>query len=134
MPKRGSRLRLPPISENEPRVQKPRYDSLTKIEHPKDHAPPCPKYCACHEICTGHEKSTLDHHNTKSDHEKSTLEHQNARFPVRLPRKVITKSENVHGTTTRAQSRAAPAPAPQILRAEVHFEDLEVNECTVAAN
>ena len=31
------------------------------------------------------------------------------RFP--LPRKVIAKSENAHGTTMRAQSRRAPAPA-----------------------
>ena len=42
--------------------------------------------------------------------------------------------KNVHGTTTRVQSRRAPARAQQILRAcavEMHFEDLEVNECIV---
>ena len=50
-------------------------------------------------------------------HESSTLDHQNTRFPLRLPPKVTTMSENAHGTTTRAQSRQAPAPANQILRA-----------------
>ena len=62
---------------------------------------------------------------------------KNTRFPLRLPRKVITKSENAHGTTTRAQSRRVPAPAHQILRAcavDMHFEDLEVNECTVSSS
>ena len=41
--------------------------------------------------------------------EKSSLDHQSTRFPLRLPRKVTTKSEHVHGTTRRAQSRRAPA-------------------------
>ena len=43
------------------------------------------------------------------------------RFPLRLPRKATTMSENAHGTT-------------QILRAcpvEMHFEDFERHECTV---
>ena len=42
--------------------------------------------------------------------------------------------ENVHGTTTRALSRQAHAPATQILRAcavEVHMDDVERHECTV---
>ena len=46
-------------------------------------------------------------------HEKSTSDHQNTRVPLRLPRKVTTKPENVHGTTTRAQWRKAPAPERQ---------------------
>ena len=46
----------------------------------------------------------------------------------RLPRKVIiAKSEVVHGTTLRALSGRAPARAP----VDMHFEDLEVNECAV---
>ena len=64
-------------------------------------------------------------------HEKSTLEHQNTRFPLRLPRKAATMCENAHGTTTRAQSLEAPAAATQILRAcavEMHF-DFESHEC-----
>ena len=42
-------------------------------------------------------------------------------------------SENVHGATTRAQSRQAPAPAHQILRActvERHFNDFARHEDT----
>ena len=41
--------------------------------------------------------------------------------------------ENVHGTTTKAQSLEAPAAGPQIVRAcavEMHFEDFERYECT----
>ena len=67
-------------------------------------------------------------------HEKSTLEHQNTRFPLRLPRKVTTVCENAHGTTTRAQSLEAPAADTQIQRAcavEMHFDDFERHECTV---
>ena len=42
--------------------------------------------------------------------------------------------ENVHGTTTRAQSLEAPAADTQIQRAcavEVHMDDVESHECTV---
>ena len=63
-----------------------------------------------------------------------TVDHENTRFPLRLPRKVTTMSENAHGTTTRAQSRQAPAPATQILRAcaaEMRLEDFERHECAV---
>ena len=38
-------------------------------------------------------------------HEKSTLEHQNTRFPLQLPRKVTIMCGNARDTTTRAQSR-----------------------------
>ena len=58
-------------------------------------------------------------------HEKSTLRHQNTRFPLRLPRKVITMCENADGTTTRAQLLEAPAADTQILRAcavEMHID------------
>ena len=58
-------------------------------------------------------------------HEKSTLEHQTTRFPLRLPRKVTTTYENVHGTTTRAQSLEAPAADSQIQQAcavEMHMD------------
>ena len=50
-------------------------------------------------------------------HEKSTLDHQNTKFPLHPPRKVTTMSENAHGTTTRAQSLEAPAAHTQISRA-----------------
>ena len=71
-------------------------------------------------LCTCHEKPTLDHHNT--------------RFPLRLPRKVTTMSENARGTTTRARSLEAPAAATQILQAcavEMHVDDFERYECTI---
>ena len=81
MRKRSFRSRLPPISENEPHVQSPRFTApATKSKHAKDHSP-SPKMC-----------------------------------------------------TAPAQSPRAPAQAHQILQAcalEMHFEDLEVNECTV---
>ena len=54
-------------------------------------------------------------------------------FPF-APRKVTTMSENARGTTTRAQSRQAPARATQILRAcavEMHFKDFDTHECTI---
>ena len=48
------------------------------------------------------------------------------RFPLRLPRTVGTKSENVHSNTMRARSRRAPARAYKILRdfaVQMQFED-----------
>ena len=42
----------------------------------------------------------------------------------------LRPSPNVHGTAMRAQSRRAPAPVHQILRAcavEMHFKDLKVS-------
>ena len=60
-------------------------------------------------------------------HEKSTLEHQNTRFPWHLPRKCARH-------TTRTQSLEAPAAGRQILRAcavEVRNDDVERHECTV---
>ena len=67
-------------------------------------------------------------------HEKSTLDHQNTRFPLHPPRKVTTMSENAHGTTTRAQSLEAPA-APTRFRepaqSKMHVDDFERHECTV---
>ena len=100
-------------------------------------------HCACHEIKHRHVQSlapaTESAHRSKAAsisftcHEKSTLDHQKRRFSLHLPRKVTTKSEHGHSTTTtRAQSRRAPARAQPILRAcavEMHFEDLQVNEC-----
>ena len=65
-------------------------------------------------------------------HEKSTLDQENTRFPSCLPRKVSTMCENVHGATTRAQSRQAPAAGTQILRAcavGVHVDDFERHQC-----
>ena len=50
---------------------------------------------------------------------------------------MTTMCENVHGTTTRAQSPEAPAADTQILRAcavEVHMDDVERHECTVNSN
>ena len=91
------------ICKNEPHVQKSQFTApVTKSELLDDHhhvqsaaratniafrsqTPPIP--CTCHE--------------------KSTLEHQNTRFPLRLPRKVVTICENAHGSTTRAQSLEA---------------------------
>ena len=104
-------------SANEPHVQKSRFTARgTKSElfdddHQVQSAAPATKIafrsktapipCACHE--------------------KSALEHQNTRFAL-------------HGTTTRAQSLEAPAAGPQILRAcavEMHIDDFEMHECTV---
>ena len=68
-------------------------------------------------------------------HEKPTLDHHSTRFPLCLPRKVTTVSENAHGTTTRAQSRQAPTAAHQILRAcAVEVQDFERHECTAHSN
>ena len=68
-------------------------------------------------------------------HEKSALDHENTRLPSRLPRKVTTMSENAHGATTRAQSLEARAsPTQQVLRAcavEMHVDDFERHACTV---
>ena len=49
-------------------------------------SPPCPKCCACHEIC-------ISKYNTT---ESWNLDRQSTRFPLCLPRKVITISENDH--------------------------------------
>ena len=92
--------------------------------------------CARHEICTSRftKRSTKTAFRSKTApipctcHEKSTLDHQNTRFPLRLPQKVITMCENAHGTTTGAQSLEAPATDTQILGAcavEMHLEDVE---------
>ena len=121
-PHRGSQSAAPATkSANEPHVQKSQFTApVTKSELLDDHrhvqsaapatksafrsqTPPIP--CTCHE--------------------KSTLEHQNTRFPLRLPRKVITMCENADGTTTRAQLLEAPAADTQILRAcavEMHID------------
>ena len=114
----------------EPHVQKSRFTAVTKSELLDDHhhvqsAAPATKIafrsktapipCTCHE----------------------NLEHQNTRFPLRLPRKVITMCENAHGTTTEAQSLEAPAADTQILRAravEMHMDDVARHECTVNSN
>ena len=104
----------------------------------------CPKvtlHCACHEIRARVE----DHHRAlkcRTCHEICISKYHRS-DPLRLlrkvdfappTRKVTTISENVRGTTTRAQSRQAPAADTQILRAcavEMHFEDFERHECTV---
>ena len=68
---------------------------------------------------------------------KSRLKAPKHEVPLRLPRKVTTMCENVHGTTTRAQSPEAPAADTQIQRAcavEVHMDDVESHECTVNSN
>ena len=93
------------------------------------------KYCACHEVCkratwpkvtihcTCHKSGRLEDHHpveraappaTKSPLRSKAAPiccacHQNTRFPLRLPRKVTTMSENGRGAATRAQSRQAPA-------------------------
>ena len=106
-----------PTSENKPHVQK----------------------VTTHRVC--HENQ--DHHHAQSTapatkslhrrkatpiscacHEKFNIDHQSTRFPLRLPGKVVTKSKkcaqhNNESTTLRACA------------VEMHFEDLEVNECTV---
>ena len=48
-----------------------------------------------------------------------------------VSRKRTTKAENVHGPTKGPQ-RKAPPPAQQML--ELHFEDFEVNICTVTSS
>ena len=76
-----------------------------------------------------------DHHHVNPRIKVKLLLHPPRRVgSSRLPRKVTTKSKNVQGTTTTAQSKNTPVPAHQVLRAcavEMHFEDFEVNECTV---
>ena len=42
--------------------------------------------------------------------------HQNTRFPLRLPRKVITKSKNAHGTTRRERTSVKHRPAASVSR------------------
>ena len=49
-------------------------------------------------------------------HEKSTLDHRSMRFPLRLPRKVTTKSKNAHGATTRAHLCRAPSRGQRFAR------------------
>ena len=66
-------------------------------------------------------------------HGQLTWDHERTMFPLHLPRKVTTKSENAHGTTS-VRSRKAPTRAQQILRActvKMHFKDLERHECIV---
>ena len=100
-------------SANEPRVQKSRFTApVTKSGLLDDHhhvqsAAPATK--------TAFRSKTAPIPCTC--HEKSTLEHQNTRFPLRLPRKVTTMCENARGATTRAQSLEAPPAAAQILQA-----------------
>ena len=131
---RGSQSAAPATkSANEPHIQKSGFTApVTKSELLDDHhhvqspAPATKTACRSKTVpipCTCHEKSTL--------------EHQNTRFPLRLPRKVTTMYQNAHGTTTRAQSLEAPAAATQILRAcavEMHIDDVERHECTVNSN
>ena len=110
---RGSQSAVPATkSANEPHVQKSRFTApVTKSELLwKRRSPPC------HESAAPATKSAFQSAPTApipcTCHEKSTLEHQNTRFPLRLPRKVTTMCENAHGTTTRAQSLQAPAAGP----------------------
>ena len=96
---RGSQSTAPATkSANEPHVQK---------------IPKVTTHCACHEIraprrsppkalhrCTSHETCIAPI--PCACQEKSTLEHQNTRFPLRLPRKVTTMSENARGATNES--------------------------------
>ena len=43
-------------------------------------------------------------------HEKSTLDHQSTRFPLRLPRKVATMSENARAQRERSPEKHPPLP------------------------
>ena len=76
------------ISENGPHVQKSRFTTHRHVQS----IAPATKSAHQHQTapisCTCQKKSTLDH--------------QNTRFPLRLARKVITKSKNAHLATTRA--------------------------------
>ena len=89
-------------SANEPHVQKSRFTApVTKSELLDDHhhvqsAAPATK--------TAFRSKTAPIPCTC--HEKSTLEHQNTRFSLRLPRKVTTMYQNAHGTTTRESAVA----------------------------
>ena len=121
------------------------------------------RYCSCHlphvekSRCTApvtKSERVEDHHHVHSaaSATKSALQSKplrslasvtksrlwttkSTRFPLHLPRKVTTMSQNAHGTTTRAQSRQAPAAPTQTLRAwasavKMHSEDFERHECT----
>ena len=76
--------------------------------------PTCPKvtiHCTCHEIQSAAPATESAFQSNAGPipcacHEKSALDHQNMRFPLRLPRKVTTMSENAHGTTAES---AVPA-------------------------
>ena len=105
------------ICTNEPHVQKSRFTApVTKSELLKDH----------HHVQSAVPATKIAFRSKTAPvpctcHEKSLLEHQNTRFPLRLPRKVITMCENA---TTRAQLLEAPTAATQILRAcavEMHI-------------
>ena len=91
-------------------------------------SPPCPKCCTCHEICI----SKYNRSDPSRPSRKVDFAPPKHKVPLRLPRKVITMSENVHGATTRAQSREAPAVDTLILRAcavNMHVDDFERHEC-----
>ena len=122
-------LCLPRNLHFEPHVQKSPFTApVTKSELLNDHH---------HVQSAAHATTNAFRSSPCTCHEKSTLEHQNTRFPLRLRRKVITMCENAHGTTTGAQSLEAPAADTQILRAcavEMHMDDVARHECTVNSN
>ena len=100
------------ISEDERHVQKSQFTApATKSEHAEDHH---------HVQSTAPATKSTHRHQTApiscTCHDKSTLDRQNTRFPLRLPRKVITKSKNAHRTTTRAHPRQAPSRGRRFAR------------------
>ena len=114
-------------SANEPHVQKLRFINRTCHEiRAARRSRPCPKYCTRHKICTLRSKTAPV---TKFDVEPPKHE-----VSLALATKSDRMYEHAHGTTTRAQSREALAPATQISRAcavQMHFDDCGRHECTV---
>ena len=121
-------------SANEPHVEKLRFTApVTKSQLVEDHhhvQSTVPVTKAAFQSKTAPIPCTC--------HEKSTLDHENTRFPLHLPRIVTTICDNAHCTTTRARSLEAPAAPTQISRAcavEMRLEDSrDMNALYIAAN
>ena len=121
LPKRSFRSHLlrrpPPTLENEPHVQRSRLTAhATKSGHAADHHhvhSTAPATKSAHRPKTARTISC-------ACHEKPALDHQNMRFPLRLPRQVI-KCARHHDES----------PILRACAVEMHFDCLEVSECTV---
>ena len=107
IPKCSFRARLPPMSENDPHVQKSRFTApVTKLERVEDH----------HEVQSAAPATRSAYRSNTAPirctcHEKSTLDHQNTRLPLPLPRKVTSFSKasvftNVNGKASQPKSHS----------------------------
>ena len=71
---------------------------------------------------------------SRACHEKLTLVHHSTRLPLRLPRRVITKSKNAHDTTRRARLRQAPSPGQRFARPGAEKSHSEISERNFSAS